>query len=211
MAYKSITQAQVKNLNWLNQTGETGYVKYESKEINNLLDYYGIQFIKDVSEVIKNKQLVNSGKLSSSLSRKIVDDNGKPSLEIYIADYYRFVDKGVKGVRSHANAPDSPYKFKTLRGMSPKGRESIKSLITNGKAKVKTITQAASKTEEKGLKHKSKKSLIDEQTDTLIYLIKKYGIKKTGFFSDTFAKTFSTLEKDLADALGYEIAINLIT
>jgi chemotaxis response regulator CheB len=210
MAYKTITQAQLKNLDWLNQTGQSDFVKYESKEVNNLLEYYGIEFIKNVSEAIRQKELINSGKLSSSLSQKIVPDGSKVTLELYIADYYRFVDKGVKGVKSSKNAPDSPYKFKTLTGMSASGRASIKSLITNGKAKVRTITQSASRTEERGLKYKSSKSLIDKQTDTLIYMIKKYGIKKTGFFSDTFAKTFSTLEKDLAEALGYEVAINLI-
>ena len=100
MAYKTITQAQLKNLDWLNQTGQSDFVKYESKEITSVLEFYGIQFIKDVSEEIRKKQLINSGNLSSSMSQKITKEDNKTTLDIYIADYYRFVDKGVKGVKS---------------------------------------------------------------------------------------------------------------
>jgi hypothetical protein len=179
--------------------------------LNSLLDYYGLLALKNINSKIIDNAVINSGEMGKTMYYEITDDNNVDTISIYIKDYYRFVDKGVKGKMFDKNAPRSPYRFKTLTGMSPKGRESIKSLITSGRAKVRAITKSVSKTESKGLSHKGKRSLIDTQTDTLIYLIKKHGIKATNFFKEGFEETFKTLQKDLAEALSTDIAINIVT
>jgi hypothetical protein len=56
----------------------------------------------------------------------------------------------------------------------------------------------------------TKKSLLDKQTDQLIYNIKRFGIKTTDFFKDGFEQTFKDLQKDLGAALKKDISINLI-
>jgi hypothetical protein len=211
MAVKTdMTSSQIANLTWLNQQGK-GYEKIDLKRLNALLDYYGLKALENINKKIVEKQVVNSGDMAKTMNYKITSDNNVDTISIYIKDYYRFVDKGVKGVTFDKNAPQSPYKFKTLTGMSKTGRESIKSLITSGRAKVRAITKSVSKTESKGLSHKGKKSLIDRQTDTLIYLIKKHGIKATNFFKEGFEETFKTLEQDLAEALSTDISINIVT
>lgn len=206
----SITQSQVANLDWAsNQTGSANYNPLDI--INSVLEQYGLIAISNIQRNIKDRQVVNSGQMSSTMYQKLDVDNGQQSLKIYIKDYYRFVDKGVKGVKSTKNAPKSPYRYKTLTGMSKEGRSSIQSLITSGKAKVRVISQASSKTEKRGLQFKgTKKSLLDRQTDQLIYNIKKHGIKTTNFFKDGFEQTFKDLQKDLGEALKKDISINLI-
>jgi molybdate transport system substrate-binding protein len=56
------------------------------------------------------------------------------TLRIYMANYYDFVNKGVRGVKNYKNAPNSPYKYKNYK-MSEEGRKSIKQYIQSGKAK----------------------------------------------------------------------------
>jgi hypothetical protein len=206
----SITQSQVANLDWAsNQTGSANYNPLDI--INSVLEQYGLIAISNIQRNIKDRQVVNSGQMSSTMYQKLDVENGQQSLKIYIKDYYRFVDKGVKGVKSTKNAPKSPYRYKTLTGMSKEGRASIQSLITSGKAKVRVISQASSKTEKRGLQFKgTKKSLLDKQTDQLIYNIKRFGIKTTDFFKDGFQQTFKDLQKDLGEALKKDISINLI-
>lgn len=212
MAFKAnMTSSQLANLNWLNQQGKEGYENIDLKRLNALLDYYGLLALENINKKIVEKQVVNTGDMAKTMNYKLTNDNNVDTLSIYIKDYYRFVDKGVKGFVFDKNAPQSPYKFRSLTGMSKTGRESIKASITSGRAKVRSITQSVSKTETKGLSHKGKKSLIDRQTDTLIYLIKKHGIKATNFFKEGFEETFKTLEKDLGEALSADIAINIVT
>jgi len=212
MAVKAdMTSNQIANLTWLNEQGNASFENVDLKRLNALLDYYGLLALRNINKKIIEKGVVNSGDMAKTMYYELTDDNNVDTLSIYIKDYYRFVDKGVKGVKFDKNAPQSPYRFKTLTGMSKTGRESIKSLITSGRAKVRSIKQSASKTESKGLGFKGKKSLIDRQTDTLIYLIKKHGIKATNFFKEGFEETFKTLEKDLGEALSTDIAINIVT
>jgi len=205
----TILQSQVANLDWLESTGSSEYNSVEV--VNSILEQYGLIAISNIQRNIKDRQVVNSGQMSSTMYQKLDVENGMQSLKIYIKDYYRFVDKGVKGVEFDKNAPKSPYQYRSLYTMSKEGRSSIQSLITSGKAKVRVISQASSKTEKRGLQFKgTKKSLLDKQTDQLIYNIKKHGIKTTNFFKDGFEQTFKDLQKDLGEALKRDISINLI-
>ena len=63
--------------------------------------------------------------------------------------------------------------------------------------------------ERKNIKQAKKKSLIDQQVDTLIYNIKKYGIKQTDYFTDAFEKVFANWEQDMADAFGEDVKLAL--
>ena len=40
-------------------------------------------------------------------------------------------------------------------------------------------------------------------------MIKKYGIKKTDYFTDAFEKVFANWEQDIAEAYGEDIALSL--
>jgi hypothetical protein len=47
------------------------------------------------------------------------------------------------------------------------------------------------------------------QTDQLIYLIRKHGVKRTEYFNDAFDTIFGTFSEDMAKAYGQDIAINI--
>jgi len=176
---------------------------------SNILEQYGVEFKKVLEDLMKQRQISASGELADSIN-PVIDNEGK-RLTITMLDYYDFVNEGVKGVKSSKNASTSPYKFKNY-GMNAEGRTSIKEYILKGKAKVRSTGGDKARgigLERKGVQFSQKKSLIDRQVDTLIYNIKKYGIKKTDYFTDAFEKVFANWEQDMAEAFGEDVALSL--
>lgn len=193
---------------FLNQIGEN---KFEIAVAINLLEQYGEEFAKVLAENINQKGLTSSGALADNIFPQISSDG--MTLTVKVLDYYDFVNEGVKGVRSSKNAPGSPYKFKNY-GMSPDGRKSIRQYIQSGKAKVSSTMNDKARgigLERKGVRAAEKKSLIDRQVDNMIYMIKRFGIKKTNYFTDTVKQVFADFEKQMGEALGYDVKINLET
>lgn len=177
---------------------------------SGILEQYGAEFKRVLEEIMAQRQIVGAtGDLMDSINPQ-VDNDGK-RLTITMLDYYDYVNEGVKGVKSSKNAPTSPYQYKNY-GMSTEGRASIKKYILEGKAKVSATGSDKARgigLERKGVKFAKKKSLIDQQVDTLIYNIKKYGIKKTDYFTDAFEKVFANWEQDIAEGLGEDVALSL--
>jgi len=128
------------------------------------------------------------------------------TLRIYMANYYDFVNKGVKGVKGSKNAPNSPYQYKNYK-MSDEGRKSIKEYINKGKAKIKVATKKNT-VNAVGLE-KKKVSLIDLKTETLIYLIKKWGIKTTNFFDEATEQVQKAMIEDLGEVMAQTIVIQI--
>lgn len=191
---------------FLNQIGEN---KFEIAVATNMLEQYGIEFAKVLAENIKQRGLTASGALADNIFPQMSNNN--QTLTVRVLDYYDFVNEGVKGVRSSKNAPGSPYKFKNY-GMSTDGRKSIRQYIQSGKAKVSSTMNDKARgigLERKGVKFAEKKSLIDRQVDNLIYMIKRFGIKKTNYFTDTVKQVFADFEVQMGEALGYDVKINL--
>lgn len=191
---------------FLNKVGED---RFEIQVATNLLEQYGEEFVKVLAENIRSKGLVSSGALADNIFPQM-SDNGK-KLTIRMLDYYDFVNQGVQGVRNSRNAAGSPYKFKNY-GMNAEGRKSIRQYIQSGKAKVSSTMNDKARgigLERKGVKASEKKSLIDRQVDNLVYMIKRFGIKKTNYFTDTIKTVFSDFEAQMGEALGLDVKINL--
>lgn len=163
---------------------------------------YAEDFVLLLQKNIKDRQVVASGQLDSNID--IITDENNNSIKITMLDYFDYPNEGVKGVKSSKNAPNSPYQFKNY-GMNSDGRAKIKDYIQSGKAKLTDTSKTKVKV---GLETK-KKSLIDMQTDQLIYLIKKYGIKRTRYFDDAFDTVFGTFAEDMAKAYGQDVAFNI--
>ena len=183
--------------------------QFELFVASNILEQYGVAFKTELENLMKQRQISASGELADSINPQI-DNDGK-KLTITMLDYYDYVNEGVKGVKSSKNASTSPYKFKNY-GMSADGRASIKNYILSGKAKVRSTGSDKARgigLERKGVQFAKKKSLIDRQIDTLIYNIKKYGIKKTDYFTDAFEKVFANWEQDMAEAIGEDVVLSL--
>jgi hypothetical protein len=201
---KAREQAQGRAISKLGTTNE-----FEFFVASNILEQYGTEFKAELERLMKERQISASGDLADSINPQI-DNEGK-RLTITMLDYYDFVNEGVKGVKSSKNASTSPYKFKNY-GMNAEGRASIKNYILSGKAKVRSTGGDKARgigIERKGVQFSQKKSLIDRQVDTLIYNIKKYGIKKTDYFTDAFEKVFANWEQDMSEAFGEDVALSL--
>ena len=93
--------------------------------------------------------------------------------------------------------------------MNDEGRESIRQYIQSGRAKIATVTKTKDKALGIGLE-KKKLSLIDAQTNQLVYLIKRFGIKKTNYFTDALNATFGKdFELKMSEAFGKQIVFTL--
>jgi hypothetical protein len=177
--------------------------------VAGVLEQYGADLLKNISYFGNNKGVVGSGDLLSSMVPEITEENGVDVFRLRMLDYYDYPNEGVKGVNSSSNAPGSPYQYRNY-GMSSEGRASLKRYILSGKAKIRSVQndKALGKGGEKiGVAFSSKKTLIDKQVDTLAYLIKRFGIKKTNYFTDAFNKTFKSFEVDMVEAAGRDIVI----
>lgn len=198
----SFTAAQERALNSLGGVERGGF---ETFVASNILEQYGAEFKALVEQYLKSRGVVSSGKLADTITSQVSTDGKK--LTIKMLDYYDFPNEGVKGVRSSKNAAGSPYQFKNY-GMSAEGRKSIKKYIQSGKALVSNVTYKKQGLERKFYKGK-KKSLIDKQVDNLIYMIKRYGIKRTDYFNDAFETVFADFDEVIGQALGEDIKLSI--
>ena len=181
----------------------------EFNAVNSILEQYGAELLKNINKFGNNKGVVGSGELLSNLIPEIVEQDGVTTFTLRMLDYYDYPNQGVKGVDSSDNAPTSDYQYKNY-GMPESGRASLKKYIQSGKAKITSVMndKALGKGGEKiGVSFSSKKQLIDRQVDTLAYLIKRFGIKTTNYFTDAFNNTFENFEISVAEAVGTDILI----
>jgi len=206
----NITQSQNKNINWLESTGGR-YEKIDTKGVDKILLKRANEFKGNLIKSINAKKVISTGDMESNIKFYLKQERpNETSLLIDLAYYAKFVDKGVKGWKDSNNAPQSPYQFKT-KGMSEDGVASIKRMIQQGAKKVKVSDvkkYGAVGYENKNQKHKL--SLIDRQTKTAVYMIKKYGIKTKNFIKEPVDKTFKGIEVEIADEIGMQVMINII-
>lgn len=199
----SINAAQQKAIGsgFLDGIGED---KVELLITKTLFEQYGDEFLLNLGKYANERKVVNKGNILSKSTFRIVDGD---TMQIIVPDYFDYPNEGVQGVRSSKNAPNSPYKYKTF-GMSAAGRKSIKDYIQSGKAKIRTVRKSNDKALGIG-REKKHLSLIDAQTNTLIYLIKAFGIKKTDYFTDALKETFKDFEVKMSEAVGADIVFTL--
>lgn len=204
----SITKSQLNEIAKGKLSGDIEFGDNKVIDLNDVtlsfFERYSAIYVKAIAESINNKGVVASGKMLKGVDPEVSKDGN--TLRIYMANYYDFVNKGVKGVDSSKNAPNSPYKYKTY-GMSEEGRKSIKQYIQSGKAKIKVATRK--NTVNAVGKEKKKVSLLDLKTDALVYLIKKWGIKTTNFFDEATDKVQEEMIKDLGEVMAQTIVIQI--
>lgn len=201
---KSFAKAQADALNSLGGQDREQFVPFVAL---NILEQYGADFKILLEKYINSRQVVASGKLADSITSSVNEN----TLTIKMLDYFDFPNEGVRGWGSSKNAQASPYTYRRKAKKSSNGQfqASIKEYILSGKAKVRNVQSPV------GLERKvdrgKKKSLIDRQVDNLIYMIKRYGIKRTEYFNDAFEEAFKDIDVVMGEALGIDIAMNIQT
>ena len=111
---KSIPQRQkvVIENGFLQTTGSEGFSVIDANEIGALLLERGQLFKDEWIKIINQKNIIASGNIERDLTFYLENEPESATLFIEFPYYAKFVDRGVKGVKSSRNAPDSPFKFK---------------------------------------------------------------------------------------------------
>lgn len=194
----SIAQAQK---SYTFSEGSTDYVEFTNA--TTVFEQFGVKFLLALAESARKNKVVASGELLSKAKYRISKD-GK-TMQIMMPDYYDYPNMGVRGVKSHKNAPNSPYQYRSY-GMNAEGRKSIKKYIADGHAKIENVR--TDKAIGVGLE-KKRLSVADQKANTLIYWIKRQGIKATHYFDEAVQETFKDFQFVMSKAIGKDIIFTI--
>jgi uncharacterized protein YlzI (FlbEa/FlbD family) len=203
----NITQSQKIQLDngFVGSTGSFNFSEVTVKEINALLIERAEIFKDEWIEQLNSKKIIASGNIEN-VDYEIEQTNSSATLNIRFPYYAKFQDEGVMGYVS--KSPNSRFKFKDTYSMSKEGRESIKKWLSNAKAKVRS--KDVKKYGAVGTERKFKKiSETDQRLKDVIYNIKAFGIKPRNFIDPVLNKTLVGFEKELGEAIGKTITINI--
>tara|TARA_R100001198_G_scaffold40644_1_gene22330 strand:+ start:2499 stop:3014 length:516 start_codon:yes stop_codon:yes gene_type:complete len=152
--------------------------------VDKVLDTFGRKVVRTARGILNAKGKNASGDLGSSLGYFIkVYPSGAIDMSFVAEGYAKFVDKGVKGSKSSAKAPNSPYKYTTKQ---PPSGVIDKWVVRKG-------IQGAR--DEKG-RFIKRKSLVYAMARS----IKLYGVKPTNFFTDAFNVAYRDLPQEFIKA-----------
>jgi hypothetical protein len=188
------------NLNALPIFAQEGIGEFEI--LTEALDKVAVKFLTNLEANIKAAKFAGSGSLLTNMTYEVSPD-GK-SVDIILNNYYDFVNQGVRGWGSSNNAPNSPYSYSKKAKSSSNGefRRSIKQYIESGRAKISNVRNDRAL----GI-GTERKSLIDANTDTLMYLIRRFGIKATNYFTKTVNESRDDIQLIIAEAVGKDIIL----
>ena len=159
--------------------------------VKSELDRFGKYIVQQSRSNLTKAGKKDRGTLYKSISYEAKENKNSFELTISMADYGKFVDKGVKGVKSSAKAPNSPYKFGTGSGKKGGLTEGI-----NGWVQRKRFQ----------FKDKKGRFLSYESTAFIVRSsIWFTGLRTTNFFERPFELAFKRLPDDLVEAYGLTI------
>ena len=152
--------------------------------VDKVLDTFGKKVVRTARGILNAKGKNASGDLGSSLGYFIkVYPSGAIDMSFVAEGYAKYVDKGVKGSKSSAKAPNSPYKYTNKQ---PPSGVIDKWVVRKG-------IQGAR--DEKG-RFIKRKSLVYAMARS----IKLYGVKPTNFFTDAFNVAYRDLPQEFIKA-----------
>lgn len=193
---------------WLDNTGSNEYKRNDENAFRDNIEKKIERYLKQVQKAARKYKLIDKGNLVSEKGYRVerTDIDKITMLQIFMINYGLYQDKGVQGVKDSSNAPNSPYKFKTL-GMPESAIESLSKSIKSGKKKVRNVQY-----EKVGLETKASDSEGDvmSQARSMAYMIKSYGIKTKPFFTEVFEKNFGKLTESDKEALKKSLVATLI-
>jgi len=177
--------------------------------VDTLMQQYSAEFLKNIAYYADKMKVISSSDMLNSMEPEFVNENGSIIFRLKMVDYYDYPNLGVRGKGSTQNAPSSPYKYRNY-GVPDSMKASLKKYILSGKAKISSVRNDKALgvgLERKAVRNMDKKSLIETQVDTMGYLIKRFGIKATRYFSLAFDKTFVGFETKVFEAVESGIII----
>jgi len=192
------------------------YKEFEGQALETALYNIAAAFIASAADNLNNVDRISSGALVDSIKPSEIQVFGKTmQIEISVLDYYKFIDKGVKGWQS-GNPSDSPYAFKQPQkgGSGKKNSEMVtairKWLIKEGLAS-KTLSRKSA-SHAISPRESRRQKITDTSTSQAIVIsgmIRKHGLKKTNFWTDAETTATKLAEAEFGEALKIDIINNL--
>lgn len=170
-----------------------------------LAEYIG-EFLTQARNNLLAEDKVSTGSLEESMTFKITPQGGGYVVNFLANDYYKFVDKGVKGVGPGNKNTSSPYAFRFLNP-SPSHVQAIKKWITDNNltSQVTDIRRWGGV----GRENKGGTMPLKSAAWLVARSIKRKGLKATNFWTNAFDQTFADFGQKMSEALGVSLAINL--
>ncbi len=180
----------------------------ELSDMEKLLAGYIERFLNKAADNLNKTNSVTTSNLLDSLDFNIVSNRNGYTINFTALDYYKFVDKGVRGAGRSAKNSTSPYKFKYITPSKSHVTAIEKWIIRN------RLTATAKDVNKYGRTGRERKAIDPTKgRQTLAYIIarsiKRDGLYETGFWSDAFEETFRDFGVKMSEALGKTITVNL--
>lgn len=175
--------------------------------MQEILSQYISDFLNTASDYLKRTNSITTGNLDQSLGFKIVNLRDGYRIDFKALEYFKFVDKGVRGAGSSRKNSDSPYSFKSIYPSKDHVTAIEKWIILN------RLTATARDTRKYKTNRERKAIPAAMARRNLAYVIarsiKRDGLYATGFWTDAFEKTFQNFGQEMSKALGKTITVNL--
>ena len=160
---------------------------YVQKELDNFKKYVIQQSRSNLTKGDKN---VNK-KLYNSINGEAISSKNSLGLYFEMEEYGTFQDLGVKGKKSSAKAPNSPYQFGTGRGKKGGLTEGINKWVRARRFQFRD--------------KKGKFTSFESTAFMITRSIYNKGIKPSFFFTKPFEKAFERLPNDIIEAYGLDV------
>lgn len=198
----------------LNSDLASDYKTFDGKALEIALYNIAVEFITAATDNLNAADRVSSGGLLESIKpSEIVVMGKKMTINISVLDYYKFIDKGVKGWKS-GEPGDSPYAFKAPEGKSGKKSSEMVTAIRKWLIKEGLKSKATSKNPKHAISSREsrRQKITDTATSTAIMIagiVRSKGLKKTNFWTDAEDKASKFAEKEFETALTISVINSL--
>lgn len=217
----SISQAQAKFLKGAGFVG--GMLRPEPTELSDVektIAEYVKKFLDKAAANLNKTDSITTGQLEENLSYDVVSDRNGITINFTALDYYKFVDKGVRGSGKSRKNNTSPYRY---RDKQPPVEVIEKWMIRNRLTATRRDTMSGfnratlsnpKRAIQYGRTGRERKAIDPTKgRRTIAYLIarsiKRDGLFATNFWTDAFEETFADFGQKMSAALGKTITVNL--
>lgn len=156
--------------------------------VESVLNNFGKRVVKEAKTSLTKQKINVSKDLYNSINYDLKVSKNSFEFTLNMADYGKFIDKGVQGKKSNKKAPNSPFKYTSKRPpVKVFDRWSIKKGIAPRNEKGQFISRK-------------------QNNFRIANAVYNYGIKTTNFFTKPFEAAFKSLPDEIIK--GYALTVD---
>ena len=181
-------------------TEATEFQELDWKDLEQTLVNLAAVYIGLLADSADKKDVSSSGYMQDNIKATDVTKNESVyEIGITAPDYASYQDEGVNGWAVNRG---SRFQFRT-KGVGDDMRKSIAAWLKREGMSARTVKQAVSKREARGM------DALNQKAQTVAYMIKRQGIKPTHFWSDATDEMNQYFETEIAEAIKIDIVNNI--